>query len=111
LVAFDGSLVQELLCTKVGKAKRTVAARFPAYKTQVLGGVEIVGGTQTLRLMIYGDGSAMLLEREIQQFAGDIGSRAQVVEEAGVRYVGNETYVGIEMADAICTFARHREYI
>jgi hypothetical protein len=61
--------------------------------------------------MIYGDGSAMLLEREIQQFAGDIGSRAQVVEEAGVRYVGNETYVGIEMADAICTFARHREYI
>ena len=51
----------------------------------------------------------MLLEPEIQEAARDIGSRAQVVEEAGVRYVGDETYVGVEMIDALCAFARQRE--
>jgi hypothetical protein len=109
LVADDGNFVQELFCTKVGQAKRTVAARFPAYKREVLGGVSILEGSQTLRVMIYGDGSAMLLERKIQQFAKKIGSRAEVVEQGRVRYVGDETYVGVEMIDAICDFARLRE--
>jgi hypothetical protein len=108
LLDHDANLVQELVCTKVGQAKRTVAARFPAYKTQVLGGVRISEGSQSLRVMIYGDGSAMPLEREIQQFARNVGSRAEVAENGAVRYVGDETYVGVEMADAICAFARQR---
>jgi hypothetical protein len=109
LVDETGKFVQELRCTKVGQAKRTVAARLPAYKTEVLGGVEIVERSQNLRVVIYGDGSAMLLEREIQEVAKRIGSRAQVVEEDRARYVGNETYVGVEMIGAICAFARKRE--
>jgi hypothetical protein len=109
LVDDTGKFVQELLCTKVGQAKRTVAARLPAYKTEVLGGVEIVEHSQNLRVVIYEDGSAMLLEREIQEVAKRIGSRAQVVEEDRARYVGNETYVGVEMIDVICAFARKRE--
>jgi hypothetical protein len=36
--------VPELACTKVGRAKRTVAARLPAFKTDVLGGVSVVDG-------------------------------------------------------------------
>jgi len=101
---------QELVCTKVGQAKHTVAARLPSYKTDVLGGVSVVDGTPTLRVLIYGNGSAMLLEREIQQVARSHGSRAQVVDETGVRRrVGSETYVGAGMIDALCTFARERQ--
>jgi hypothetical protein len=107
LVDDTGKFVQELLCTKVGQAKRTVAARLAAYKTQVLGGVRIAERSQSLRVVIYGDGSAMLLEREIQEVAKRIGSRAQAVDEGGARYVGDETYVGVEMIGAICAFARN----
>jgi hypothetical protein len=41
LVAATGELVQKLPCTKVGQAKRTVAARIDAYKSEPLGGLEI----------------------------------------------------------------------
>jgi hypothetical protein len=106
LVAENGQLVQELLCTKVGQAKRTLAARIAAYKSQLLGGVRISAGSQSLRVVIYGDSSAMLLEREIQQVARSRGSRAQVVNEGDVGNVGDETYAGVEIIDAICAFAR-----
>lgn len=108
LVSDSGELVQELLCTKVGQAKHTVAARITTYKTQVLGGVPIAVRSPTLRVVIYGDSSVMLLEGEIQAFARSIGSRAEVVQEGHMRYVGDETYVGVEMIDAICAFARQR---
>lgn len=110
LVADSANPVQELLCTKVGQARHTVAARIAAYKTQVLGGVSIAEGSQDLRVVIYGDGSTMLSEREIKEVAKNIGSRAEVVEEAGLRRrVGAETYVGVEIIDAICALARQRE--
>lgn len=101
--------VQELVCTKVGRAKRTVAARLPRFKTDVLGGVSVVDGSPTLRVLVYGDGPAMLLERELQQVARSHGTRAQVVDETGVqRRVGSETYVGVGMIDALCAFAQER---
>ena len=110
LVAPGDHVVQELLCTKVGQARRSVAARIALYRTQVLGGVRIAKGSQNLRVVIYGDGCTMLLEREVKEVAGNIGLRAQVVDEAGVRrYVGSEAYVGVEMIDAICSLARQRE--
>ncbi len=110
LVDDAGRLVQELLCTKVGRAKRAVAARIAGYKTDVLGGVSILEGSPTLRVVIYGDDAAMLLEHEVLQVAENNGSRAEVVEQAGVRRgVGSETYVGVGMIDAICAFARERE--
>jgi hypothetical protein len=109
LVADAANPVRELRCTKVGQAKRTVAARIEAYKRELLGGVGIAEGSQSLRVVIYGDGAAMLLEHEIQDFARGIGSRAEVVEEPGARYVGDETYVGVNMIGAICAFARQHE--
>jgi len=101
--------VQELVCAKVGQARHTVAARLPRYKTDVLGGVNVVDGSPTLHVLVYGNGPAMLLEREIQQVARSHGSRAQVVDETGVRRVGSETYVGAGMIDVLCTFARERQ--
>jgi hypothetical protein len=102
--------VQELVCTKVGQARHTLAARLPRYKTDVLGGVSVVDGSPTLHVLVYGNGPVMLLEREIQQVARSHGSRAQVVDETGVRRrVGSETYVGVDMIDALCTFARERQ--
>lgn len=101
--------VQELLCTKVGQARHTVAGRLPRYKTDVLGGVRVVDGSPTLHVLVYGNSPVMLLEREIQEVARSHGSRAQVVDETGVRRpVGSETYVGVGMVDALCTFARER---
>jgi len=101
--------VQELFCTKVGQARHSVAARIERYKTERLGGVSIAEGSPALRVVIYGDGSTMLLERQIQEVARNNGSRAEVTERAGVRRrVGSETYVGVGMIDAICAFARER---
>jgi hypothetical protein len=110
LVAGSGRSVRRLACTKVGEAQRTVAARIAAYKKEVLGGVPIVERSQSLRVVIYGDGSMMPLEREIQEVARSLGRRAQkVVDGLGVRPVGGETYAGgIEMIDAICAFARQK---
>jgi hypothetical protein len=110
LVAATGELVQKLPCTKVGQAKRTVAARIDAYKSEPLGGLEIAEGSPTLRIVIYGDGSAMLVERDLHKFARSIGSRVEVVEEDGRRHFhrSDETYVGVEMIDALCAFAQER---
>jgi hypothetical protein len=104
-----GEPVEELLCTKVGQAKRAVAARIERYKSDVLGRVSILAGSPTLRIVIYGDGAAMLLEHEVQHVAKNHGLHAEVVEQSGVRRrVGDETYVGVGMIDAICAFARDR---
>jgi hypothetical protein len=109
LVDDAGELVQELPCAKVGQAKRTVAARIERYKTDVLGKVAIVEGSPTLRIVIYGEDAAMPLEHEVQHVAKRNGSRAEVVEQGGVRrFVGSETYVGVGVIDAICDFARDR---
>lgn len=109
LIDDAGKLVEKLLCTKVGQAKRAVAARIEGYKRDVLGGVSILEGSATLRIVIYGDGAAMLLEHEVQQVAKNNGSHAEVVEQSGVRRrVGSETYVGLGMVDDICAFARER---
>jgi hypothetical protein len=109
LVEDSANLAQEILCTKVGQARHTVAARMARYKTEVLGGVHIVEGSQNLRAVIFGDGPAMLLERDIKEVARNIGRRAEVADETGVRRrVGSETYVGVEIIDPICAFARQR---
>lgn len=101
--------VQELDCTKVGRAKRTVAARLPEYKRRVLGGMQIVDGSPTLHVLVYGDGPTMVFEHDLQKVARSRGARAHVVDETGVqRRVGSETYVGVGMVDSLCTFARER---
>jgi hypothetical protein len=107
LVAADGECVQELLCTKVGKAKRTIAARIDAYRSQVLGGVPVATGSPTLRAAIYGDGEAMLLEREVQKAARAAAPRARkVIDGQDLAYVGSETYLGVEVVNAVRTFAQ-----
>jgi hypothetical protein len=50
--------------------------------------------------------SAMLLESEVQELARSIGSRAQVLDKGDVRYVGDETYLSVEMIRFLCAFAR-----
>jgi hypothetical protein len=107
LVGSDGQHVQELVCTKVGEAKRTIAARIAAYKKQVLGGVPVVSGSPTLRSAIYGDGEAMLLESEVQQAARAAAPRAaKVLDDQGLAFVGDETYVGLDVVDAVRLFAQ-----
>lgn len=107
LVAADGERVQELLCTKVGKAKRTIAARIVYYKTQVLGGVPVETGSPTLRAVIYGDGEAMLLEKEVQKAARAAAPRAtKVIDGQGPADVSPEAYIGVEVVDAVRTFAQ-----
>jgi hypothetical protein len=111
LVAADGQRVQELVCTKVGQAKRTIAARIAAYKKQVLGGVPVATGSPTLRAAIYGDGDAMLLESEVQKASRAAAPRAaKAIAGQPLAYVGDETYVGLEALDAIRALARcHQE--
>ena len=107
LVGGDGQHVQELVCTKVGEAKRTIAARIAAYKKQVLGGVPVATASLTLRAAIYGDGEAMLLESEVQKVARAAAPRAaKVVDGQGLAYIGDETYVGLDVVDAVRLFAR-----
>jgi hypothetical protein len=107
LVAGDGQHVQELVCTKVGEAKRTIAARIDAYKKQVLGGVPVATGSPTLRAAIYGDGEAMLVESEVQKAALAAAPRAaKVLEGQRLAHVGDETYVGVEVVDALRTLAQ-----
>lgn len=106
LVGGDGEHVQELVCTKVGEAKRTIAARIAAYKKQVLGGVPVATGSPTLRAAIYGDGEAMLLEGEVQKAALAAAPRAKKVVDGQELGVGDETYVGLDVVDAIRVFAQ-----
>jgi hypothetical protein len=109
LVDESGSLVQQLRCTKVGKAKRTVAARLHRYMHDPLAGVPIVARSHSLRLLVWGHGSSMILEREIQSVARQAGSRAMVVAEGGPpRRVGPETFVGLGPIATLSTFARGR---
>ena len=109
LVDDNGSLVQELRCTKVGKAKRTVAARLNRYMHDPLAGVPIVAGSHDLRLLVWGRGPSMILEREIQRVARQAGSSAMVVAESGPpRRVGPETFVGLVPIETLSTFARER---
>jgi hypothetical protein len=76
----------------------------------MLGGVPIAERSQSLRIVIYGDGSTMPLEAEIQEVARNLGTRTQkMVEGIGVQFVGDETYLGVGMLDSICSFARQRE--
>jgi len=107
LVAADGQHVPKLVCTKVGEAKRTIAARIAAYKKQVLGGVPVATGSPTLRAAIYGDGEAMLLESQVQKVAIAAAPRAtKALDGQGLSFVGDETYVGLEVVDAVRTFAQ-----
>jgi hypothetical protein len=103
--------VKELPCTKVGQARHSIAARIERYKTEPLGGVTIVDSSPALRLVVYGDGPTMLLEREVQQVAQRAGSRAELVAEVDGRRqpVGRETYVGVGVCEAVSAFARERE--
>jgi hypothetical protein len=108
LIDEAGRRVRELACTKVGRAKHTVASRLPPYRRDVLGGVPIVDGSQTLRVVVYGSGPTMLLERDMQRVARCSGSRAEVVDEAGARRrVGSETYSGTGMVEELCSLARN----
>ena len=105
-----GQPIPELLCTKVGRAKRTLAARIDAYMRDPLGGVSVVEASPTLRVVVYGDGPAMPSEPEVQRVAKDNGSHAEVVHPGGARrrVGGGETYVGPRVIDAVTAFARHR---
>ena len=102
LVGRGGRHVPRLLCTKVGKAKHSVAARILRYRTEKLNRVCILKRSQVLRVAIYGDGSAMLLERDVHELARANGSRAEVIEPIGERrdVVSPEAYAGAAMADA-----------
>jgi hypothetical protein len=103
------SLVQELRCTKVGKAKSTVAARLHRYMRDPLGGVRIVPRSHSLRLLVWGHGSSMILEREIQHVAQQAGPRAMVVEAGAEPWrVGSETFAGLVQVETLATFARGR---
>ena len=106
LVDGDGQHVQELVCTKVGEAKRTIAARIAAYRKQVLGGVPVATGSPTLRAAIFGVSEAMVLESEVQKVARDAAPYARKVVDGQESGVGDETYVGLAVVDAIRTFAR-----
>lgn len=111
LLGANGEHVRELVCTKVGKAKRTVAARLDAYKKQILGGVPILEGSPNLRVVVYGAAAAMLTEREVQAVARKAAPRAQtLLDDQGVGYVGGETYVGLDVVDAVYTFAQERTH-
>jgi hypothetical protein len=50
------------------------------------------------------------MEHEFLEVARSIGSRVDVVEEDGRRHFhrSDETYVGVEMIDALCAFAHER---
>jgi hypothetical protein len=110
LVSRNGRLVQQLLITKVGEAKRTVAGRIEAYLAQPLGGLSIVKGSQNLRAVIYGHGPATMREGEIQERAACLGSRVEVYTKGARRYMdSDETHVGAEIIDDLCAFARQRE--
>jgi hypothetical protein len=109
LVDEDERLVQELPCTKLGKAKRTVAARIERYTWDVVGGVSIADRSQDLRVLIYGHGPTMVHEREILKVARLNGSRAEVVNGRQLRRrVGSETYKGVDLVEALSTFVRER---
>jgi hypothetical protein len=104
-----GTRRQKALCTKVGRAKRTVAARIERYTWDRLGGLRPQADSHTLRVVIYGDASTMLLERDVQAVARNNGSRAMAIERNGARRrVGSETYAGVAMVDAICAFAQRQ---
>lgn len=107
LVGEDERRKEKLLCTKVGQAKRTVAARIERYTRDRLGGLWPQADSHKLRVVIYGDASTMLLERQVQAVARNNGSQAKAIEQDGaLRPVGGETYVGVAMVDAICAFAQ-----
>lgn len=86
-----------------------MAPRIERYKTDPLGGVRVAECSQALRVLIYGGASTMLFEREVQKVARNNALRAEVVEQTGTRrWVGSETYAGVEIVKAICAFARKR---
>jgi hypothetical protein len=105
----DGTHVQELLCTKVGSAKNTIADRLMLYrkKGEPLGGADVVPGSQVLRMVVYGRGPAMIVERQLQHLARGHATRAQRVDAAGkVDDVGSETFIGSEVLATLQRFAR-----
>ena len=103
------SRVETSTAPKSAKRSISIAARICGKKQRRLieSALEV---TQALRVVaIYGDGSAMLLERHAQEFARANGSRAEVIEPTGVRReVSPEAYVGAAMVDGL-VFARERE--
>lgn len=108
---FDGTdrPVNELRCTKLGQAEKTLAARITRYKTEPLNRVPIVAGSQELRVAIYG--STMLSEDDIKTVATESGGvPVKWIDKDGRRFTVSgtrkETYVGVELVDAICAFAR-----
>ena len=103
----DGTKKEKLLCTKVGEAMRTVAPRIERYTWDKLGRLLPEQDSHDLRAVIYGDGDAMLAERQLHQVAEENGSKAMAVGPDGShRQVGDETYVGVTVVGPICTFAR-----
>ena len=108
LIAESGEHVQELPCIKIGKARRCVAARLKRYNVDPINRVWLARGSQTLRVLVYGDGDKMLDEDAIKKFAKRSGgSYAYVIEETGrQRKVSPEVFVGARVIDAICARAR-----
>ena len=60
------SLWMSFIATKLGQAKRTLAARLPRYLVDPLHHVPIVKGSQKLRGVIFGEGDTMPSERDIK---------------------------------------------
>jgi hypothetical protein len=111
LVGEAGEPMEVLPCIKVGKAMHSVAARISRYITQPLNRVPIARRSQSLRVVIYGDGLAMLSEGDIKEVArASGGSHPKVIDARGrePRRVSPEAYVGTRVVNAIGTFAREQ---
>ena len=89
--------------TKLGKTTLSIAARLHRYKTELLGRLRIVPGSQVLRLAVFGDGDAMPWEGHLMDYANKIGMRTEVGKS-------DETFVGAgpELADEIYARALER---
>jgi hypothetical protein len=108
-VADSSGVASELPCAKLGQAKRTIAPRIARYTRDVLGGIEVVEGSQVLRVIVFGDGDAMLLERDLKRIAHGVSAQAMVSDASGRRRsVGDETYVGHDIVDALAAYAESR---
>lgn len=93
--------------TKVGQAKRSLAPRLSPYVRQgIINRVSIAEDSLALRIVIYGDGPAMVLEPELLEEAAKQGKPLRLVDQhGGRRRVGRESFVDVKMVAALGTFA------
>jgi hypothetical protein len=76
----------------------------------IINRVSIAEDSLALRVVIYGAGPAMMREPVLLKEAARLSARLELVDEQKVarRWVGRESFVGVEMVAALATFARER---